>query len=148
MISITPCSPLNQKQNDNRLKLIGAAAHESQCPSQYSCPLDAEVHEQKFRSGGQSEARPPVFKSPSKLGTHLSTHCSRDERIAEGRSSQVVQVSDLGWPCHEFEPSTTKDPTRVGQRCTLNRSRAETSSHWCGVVVRRGGASSDVTHVT
>ncbi|GFU30199.1 uncharacterized protein TNCV_3625331 [Trichonephila clavipes] len=31
---------------------------------------------------------------------------------------------------------------RVGQRCTLNLSRAETSSRWCGVVVRRGGASS------
>ncbi|GFW64239.1 uncharacterized protein TNCV_775031 [Trichonephila clavipes] len=28
---------------------------------------------------------------------------------------------------------------RVGQRCTLNLSRAETSSCWCGVVVRRGG---------
>ncbi|GFV10390.1 transposable element Tcb1 transposase [Trichonephila clavipes] len=28
---------------------------------------------------------------------------------------------------------------RVGQRCTLNLSRAETSSLWCGVVVRRGG---------
>ncbi|GFS73981.1 uncharacterized protein TNCV_108571 [Trichonephila clavipes] len=28
---------------------------------------------------------------------------------------------------------------RVGQRCTLNLSRVETSSHWCGVVVRRGG---------
>ncbi|GFU06189.1 uncharacterized protein TNCV_4764991 [Trichonephila clavipes] len=27
---------------------------------------------------------------------------------------------------------------RVGQRCTLNPSRAETSSHECGVVVRRG----------
>ncbi|GFV81446.1 uncharacterized protein TNCV_51701 [Trichonephila clavipes] len=27
---------------------------------------------------------------------------------------------------------------RVGQRCTLNLSRAETSSHWCGVVIRRG----------
>ncbi|GFT93095.1 hypothetical protein TNCV_4400851 [Trichonephila clavipes] len=26
---------------------------------------------------------------------------------------------------------------RVGQRCTLNQSRAETSSRWCGVVVRR-----------
>ncbi|GFX22305.1 uncharacterized protein TNCV_2951461 [Trichonephila clavipes] len=25
---------------------------------------------------------------------------------------------------------------RVGQRCTLNLSRAETSSRWCGVVVR------------
>ncbi|GFX66061.1 uncharacterized protein TNCV_4102011 [Trichonephila clavipes] len=28
---------------------------------------------------------------------------------------------------------------RVGQRCTLNLSRAETSSRWCGVVDRRGG---------
>ncbi|GFW46667.1 uncharacterized protein TNCV_1937361 [Trichonephila clavipes] len=28
---------------------------------------------------------------------------------------------------------------RVGQRCTLNLSRAETSSRGCGVVVRRGG---------
>ncbi|GFX23201.1 uncharacterized protein TNCV_4559831 [Trichonephila clavipes] len=28
---------------------------------------------------------------------------------------------------------------RVGQRCTLNLSRAETSSRWCGMVVRRGG---------
>ncbi|GFW63096.1 uncharacterized protein TNCV_4454441 [Trichonephila clavipes] len=26
----------------------------------------------------------------------------------------------------------------VGQRCTLNLSRAETSSRWCGVVVREG----------
>ncbi|GFT31817.1 uncharacterized protein TNCV_2035491 [Trichonephila clavipes] len=26
---------------------------------------------------------------------------------------------------------------RVGQRCTLNLSRAETFSRWCGVVVRK-----------
>ncbi|GFW32318.1 uncharacterized protein TNCV_674771 [Trichonephila clavipes] len=37
---------------------------------------------------------------------------------------------------------------RVGQRCTLNLSRAETSSRWCGVVLRSGGASSGVIHVT
>ncbi|GFX03451.1 uncharacterized protein TNCV_4634631 [Trichonephila clavipes] len=37
---------------------------------------------------------------------------------------------------------------RVGQRCTLNLSRADMSSRWCGVVVRRGGASSGVVHVT
>ncbi|GFS94084.1 uncharacterized protein TNCV_3785691 [Trichonephila clavipes] len=36
----------------------------------------------------------------------------------------------------------------VGQRCTLNLLRAETSSRWYGVVVRRGGASSGVVHVT
>ncbi|GFU55656.1 uncharacterized protein TNCV_1649691 [Trichonephila clavipes] len=28
-----------------------------------------------------------------------------------GRGSRVVQVSDRGWPCHAFEPSTTKDPS-------------------------------------
>ncbi|GFY27165.1 hypothetical protein TNCV_2067861 [Trichonephila clavipes] len=33
------------------------------------------------RSGGQSEARPPVFKSPNKLGTHLSTHCTDNSNI-------------------------------------------------------------------
>ncbi|GFU79727.1 hypothetical protein TNCV_4037341 [Trichonephila clavipes] len=36
---------------------------------------------------------------------------------------------------------------RVGQRCTLNLSRAETSSRWCGVVVRRG-CQLGVVHVT
>ncbi|GFX07668.1 hypothetical protein TNCV_4159371 [Trichonephila clavipes] len=30
------------------------------------------------RSGGQSEARPPEFKSPNKLGTQLSTHCTKE----------------------------------------------------------------------
>ncbi|GFV55694.1 uncharacterized protein TNCV_754941 [Trichonephila clavipes] len=34
---------------------------------------------------------------------------------------------------------------RVGQRCTLNLSRAETSSRWCGVVVRRGGVPAQVS---
>ncbi|GFV24516.1 hypothetical protein TNCV_814001 [Trichonephila clavipes] len=46
--------------------------------------LGTEMHEQMSRSGGQSEARPPVFKSPSKLSTHLSIHCSRDESSSPG----------------------------------------------------------------
>ncbi|GFW30515.1 hypothetical protein TNCV_454531 [Trichonephila clavipes] len=60
-------------------------AHEGLlCPSQYTRPLGAEVHEQMSRSGDQSEARPPVFKSPSKLGIliHLSTHCSTDKKLS------------------------------------------------------------------
>ncbi|GFV37913.1 uncharacterized protein TNCV_2663261 [Trichonephila clavipes] len=28
---------------------------------------------------------------------------------------------------------------RIRERCTLNLSRAQMSSRWCGVVVRRGG---------
>ncbi|GFV01388.1 hypothetical protein TNCV_1592481 [Trichonephila clavipes] len=30
----------------------------------------------------------------------------------------------------------------VGKRCTLDLSRAQTSSHWCDVVVKKGGRSS------
>ncbi|GFV61821.1 hypothetical protein TNCV_4164791 [Trichonephila clavipes] len=37
--------------------------------------MDAEVHEQMSRFGGLSEERPSVFKTPSKLGSHLSTQC-------------------------------------------------------------------------
>ncbi|GFV32337.1 hypothetical protein TNCV_1676231 [Trichonephila clavipes] len=40
------------------------------------------VHEQMSQSGGQSEARIPVFKSPNKFGIHLSTDCDRDERLS------------------------------------------------------------------
>ncbi|GFU79692.1 hypothetical protein TNCV_4036991 [Trichonephila clavipes] len=35
-----------------------------------------------FRSDGESEVRPPVFKSPRKIRTHLLTHCSRNERLS------------------------------------------------------------------
>ncbi|GFW58320.1 hypothetical protein TNCV_2634941 [Trichonephila clavipes] len=37
---------------------------------------------------------------------------------------------------------------RVGERCTLNLSRAQMSARWCGVVARKGGASSCVDLVT
>ncbi|GFX38145.1 hypothetical protein TNCV_3837441 [Trichonephila clavipes] len=51
------------------------------------------------RSGGQSEARPPVFKSSSKLGTHLLTHCSRDERHSQP------------YPARECNPDVRKTGT-------------------------------------
>ncbi|GFV50240.1 hypothetical protein TNCV_621521 [Trichonephila clavipes] len=56
-----------------------------------------------------------------------------------GRGSRMVKVWNRGWPCQEFEPSTTEE-----ERCTLNLLRAQTSSHWCGVVVRRGGMPTQV----
>ncbi|GFX23882.1 hypothetical protein TNCV_1789131 [Trichonephila clavipes] len=64
-----------------------------------------------------------------------------------GRSSLVVKVSDRGWLVTSSSPVPLKNH-RVGERCTLNLSRAQMSSHWCGVVVRRGGASSVVVLVT
>ncbi|GFU00991.1 uncharacterized protein TNCV_1104051 [Trichonephila clavipes] len=59
---------------------------------------------------------------------------------------QVVKVSNHGWHVSSSSPVPQKT-RRVGQRCTLNLSRAEMSSRWCGVVVRRGGASSGVALV-
>ncbi|GFU75390.1 uncharacterized protein TNCV_4177321 [Trichonephila clavipes] len=50
---------------------------------------------------------------------------------------QVVKVSNHGWHVSSSSPVPQKT-RRVGQRCTLNISRAEMSSRWCGVVVRRG----------
>ncbi|GFT63655.1 uncharacterized protein TNCV_870881 [Trichonephila clavipes] len=63
-----------------------------------------------------------------------------------GCGSPVAKVSDHGRHVVSSSPVPLKT-RRVGQRCTLNLSRAETSSHWCGVVVRRGDASSGVVHV-
>ncbi|GFV15698.1 uncharacterized protein TNCV_986811 [Trichonephila clavipes] len=67
--------------------------------------------------------------------------------LLKGCSRPVVKVSDRGWLVTNSSPVPLKTH-HVGQRCTLNLSRAETSSRWCGVVVRRGGASSGVVHVT
>ncbi|GFW23111.1 hypothetical protein TNCV_3802121 [Trichonephila clavipes] len=65
--------------------------------------------------------------------------------ILGGCGSPVVKVSNHGRHVMSWIPVPPKT-RRVGQRCTLNLSRAETSSRWCGV--RRGGASSGVVHVT
>ncbi|GFS55414.1 uncharacterized protein TNCV_1627011 [Trichonephila clavipes] len=53
-----------------------------------------------------------------------------------GCGSPVVKVSDHGRHVMSSSPRPQKT-CRVGQPCTLNLSRAETSSLWCGVVVRR-----------
>ncbi|GFX70319.1 hypothetical protein TNCV_2955391 [Trichonephila clavipes] len=59
---------------------------------------------------------------------------------------QVVKVSNHGWHVSSSSPVPQKT-RRIGQRCTLNLSRAEMSSRWCGVVVRRGCSSSGVALV-
>ncbi|GFV42026.1 hypothetical protein TNCV_1568931 [Trichonephila clavipes] len=65
-----------------------------------------------------------------------------------GCGSLVVKVMDSWLMCQEFESGTTEEILRVGERCTLNMLRAQTSSRWYGVVVRRRGASSGVVLIT
>ncbi|GFW08938.1 uncharacterized protein TNCV_3474881 [Trichonephila clavipes] len=83
---------------------------------------------------------------------------TRKESIAKrdhGGGGDMSEAAVAEWYGHrivaDFVTSSSPVPLktrRVGQRCTLNLSRAEMSSRWCGVVVRRGGASSGVVHVT
>ncbi|GFX78343.1 uncharacterized protein TNCV_345401 [Trichonephila clavipes] len=61
-----------------------------------------------FRFGGLSEERPLVFKTRSKLGTHLSTQCCGDERqsrpcAAHGDQFNICQViySQFGLAIHQ-----------------------------------------------
>ncbi|GFV05366.1 hypothetical protein TNCV_225771 [Trichonephila clavipes] len=59
-----------------------------------------------------------------------------------GHGSLVVKVSDRVMSSSRVPPKTH----RVGERFTLNPLKAQTSSHWCGVIVRRwGSASSDIS---
>ncbi|GFY26365.1 uncharacterized protein TNCV_25621 [Trichonephila clavipes] len=79
--------------------------------------------------------------------------CMPRHKLAYGRWSYLVKRNSLlefkavvaKWYSYRIVACllTSSSPVplktrRVGQRCTLNLSRAETSSRWCGVVVRRG----------
>ncbi|GFT18569.1 uncharacterized protein TNCV_176691 [Trichonephila clavipes] len=57
--------------------------------------------------------------------------------IGMGCGSPVIKAS---YPDRHIMSSSPVPPKtcRVGERCTLNLSRAQMSSRWCNVVVRRG----------
>ncbi|GFX91084.1 hypothetical protein TNCV_5107141 [Trichonephila clavipes] len=63
-----------------------------------------------------------------------------------GHGSLAVKVTD-SWPVyHEFKPSAAEEPhCRVGERCTLNLSRARPP---VGVVFRRRGYSASVVLIS
>ncbi|GFU81390.1 uncharacterized protein TNCV_1380581 [Trichonephila clavipes] len=54
------------------------------------------------------------------------------------RDSLVVKVLDCGNHVRSSSPIPLKIRC-LGERCMLNLSRAQTSSRWCGVVVRKRG---------
>ncbi|GFX65500.1 uncharacterized protein TNCV_4735481 [Trichonephila clavipes] len=75
-----------------------------------------------------------------------SKHNAFEDQLS-GCGSPVAKVSEHG----RHFMSSSLVPLKncpVGERCTFHLSRAETSSHWCSVVVRRGGSSSCVVLVT
>ncbi|GFW78830.1 ATP-binding cassette sub-family A member 7 [Trichonephila clavipes] len=74
----------------------------------------------------------------------LTTHSRQEAAVADWYRYRTVA-------CLVTSSSPVPPKTRhVGQRCTLNLSREETSSRWCGIVVRRGGCHlrCDPRHMT
>ncbi|GFX94370.1 uncharacterized protein TNCV_4294151 [Trichonephila clavipes] len=118
-----------------RFVTSGATAHEeprSNVPMLVFVTLCIEVHKQMSRSGGQSEVRPPVLYKVPKQAWFLFI-----DPLQEGHGSQVVKVSDRGLRVMSSSPVRLKT-RRVGKRCTLNLSRAQTSSFLCSVVWQLG----------
>ncbi|GFW22204.1 hypothetical protein TNCV_1429581 [Trichonephila clavipes] len=85
------------------------------------------------------------YNSPG-LAVETSFHTPRFHGIGRGCGSPVVKVLDNGRHVMSSIPVRVKS-RRAGERCPLNLSRLQTSSRWCGVVVRRWGVSSGVVLV-
>ncbi|GFW16002.1 hypothetical protein TNCV_4432751 [Trichonephila clavipes] len=104
----------------------------------------AECSRYRIVAGLVPSSSPEALKT-RRVGVQCPLNLPRAQTSSCCCDSPVIKKSDHAR--HVMSTSTTKDH-RVGQRCTLNHSRTETSSRWCGVVVRRGGTSSDVILVT
>ncbi|GFW92137.1 uncharacterized protein TNCV_3540231 [Trichonephila clavipes] len=76
------------------------------------------------------------------VGTTAPGHhdCSIQEEKIVFRGSFVVKVTDSGPTCYVFNPSRAEEPPM--------HIKAQTSSHWYGVGIRRGDASPGVVPVT
>ncbi|GFX15631.1 hypothetical protein TNCV_2131181 [Trichonephila clavipes] len=75
------------------------------------------------------------FRQVCELGVRVITSPTGPRH---GCGSLVVKVSDRGWPVTSSSPVPLKI-RRLGERCTLNLSRAETSSHCCQVIYSQFG---------
>ncbi|GFV79944.1 uncharacterized protein TNCV_1217121 [Trichonephila clavipes] len=116
-----------------------------------ACPplAPALLARSKTRSDTHRTSMGSIIESTASKTTTLQIGDRADQCSARmrGCGSPVVKKSDHSRHVMSSSPAPLKT-CRVGQRWMLNLSRAQTSSHWCSVVVRRGGASSGVVDVT
>ncbi|GFU24546.1 hypothetical protein TNCV_2264971 [Trichonephila clavipes] len=77
------------------------------------------------RSGGQFKARPPLFKSPSKLRAHLSTHCSRDKKAESTLPSPGIEPGSVMWKRMDRQPMTSLEVLRVIDRPCVGGPRPQ-----------------------
>ncbi|GFU30272.1 hypothetical protein TNCV_4116361 [Trichonephila clavipes] len=111
--------------------------HHTQWPQSKIHRLLTGSNPQPWVQTRDKQTTPPSrLDGPPRIrGNHLWNLFSKP---AGGRGSPVVKVSDHDrhFMCSSPVPLKTR---LVEQRCTLNLSRAETSSLWCSMVVKRAG---------
>ncbi|GFT41351.1 uncharacterized protein TNCV_628891 [Trichonephila clavipes] len=81
-----------------------------------------------------------------KVLNHIEKNLVEKQRTIEAEVAEWYKYRIVACLVPSSSPVPLKT-RRVGQRCTLNLSGAETSSRWCGVAFRRGDDSSGVVHV-
>ncbi|GFV33997.1 uncharacterized protein TNCV_2613951 [Trichonephila clavipes] len=116
------------------------------CASIDICKVRVDNHEVRFRIVRAHVPSP--WDYIALIGIHLYNAALKSDA-----SCLEMNVRGLQWYRIVADLVTSSSPVplktrRVGQRCMLSLSRVETSSRWRGVVVRIGGASSGVVHVT
>ncbi|GFW62957.1 uncharacterized protein TNCV_4453051 [Trichonephila clavipes] len=97
----------------------------------FSRPTDAPFAPEEYVEKLQARMEEMHHLSRERIG--MASEKKKVAAVAEWYRYQTVACFVTG-----SNPVPLKT-CRVGQRCTLNLSRAETSSRWCGVVVGRGG---------
>ncbi|GFV13204.1 uncharacterized protein TNCV_3655241 [Trichonephila clavipes] len=111
--------------------------------------LEAPVSSRTIRmcpDEGHLGLRPPLHVLPL-MPTHQLLRLDWCHVRGKDRGNRMFKASGLEGLVTSSIPLPLKI-LHIGDLCTLNLSKAQTSSRWCGVVVRRGGASSCVIHVT
>ncbi|GFS80811.1 uncharacterized protein TNCV_1334411 [Trichonephila clavipes] len=122
------------------------------------CLMQSAVSKSLAMMGDVQKVGPKAFwkcKLDASTGLHTSLKGRKETRVLQAAQRisdmlgifQKVRVAAIAeWYRYRtvacFVTGSSPVPLktrRVGQRRTLNLSRAETSSRWCGVVVRRGG---------
>ncbi|GFX14682.1 uncharacterized protein TNCV_4016801 [Trichonephila clavipes] len=86
-----------------------------------------------------------TWSDQAKMSNHISDMLNRRRVVAVVAEWSRYRIVAGQVTSSSPVPLKTR---HVRQRCTLNLSRDQTSSRWCGVVVRRGSANSGIVLVT